>query len=90
MEEMDKEAAKVYEKHDRSYLKLIFPRKVPEVTAETLLAEDLKMNAMSIRLLTAYIRCKYGGDRGIWPDFQTIDDIDTYIYYETTCTRFQH
>ncbi|HPF87242.1 MAG TPA: hypothetical protein PK537_04210 [Candidatus Limiplasma sp.] len=80
----------MYEKHDRSYLKLIFPGKVPDVTGETLLAEDLHMNAMSIRLLTAYIRCKYGGDNGVKPDFQTIEDIDTYIYYEHDCDRFHY
>jgi len=85
----DIEADKLYEKHDRSYLKLLFPHKAPEVTGETRLAEDLKMNAMSIRLLTAYIKCRYGGDSGINPDFQTIDDIDTYIYYEYDCNRFQ-
>lgn len=78
----------MYEKHDRSYLKLIFPRKAPQITGETRLAEDLKMNAMSIRLLTAYIKCRYGGDSGIEPVFETIDDIDTYIYYEHDCARF--
>jgi len=87
---VDIEADTVYEKHDRSYLKLIFPRKIPEVTQDTRLLEDLQMNAMSIRLLTAYIRCKYGGESTIDPLFITIGDIDTYIYYEQVCNRFQY
>ncbi len=88
-ENLEIEAGGLYEKHDRAYLKLIFPGKPPEVTGATRLAEDLKMNAMSVRLLTAYIKCRYGGETGVDPDFKTIDDIDTYIYFEYDCTRFQ-
>ncbi len=80
----------MYEKHDRSYLQLIFPHKVPDVTGETRLAEDLTLNAIAIRLLTAYIKCKYGGESSIEPCFETIADIDTYIYYEQVCNRFQY
>ena len=80
----------MYEKHDRSYLRLLFPQGAPEVTGETRLAEDLRMNATEIRLLTAYIKCKYGGESTIEPEFETIGDIDTYIYYEQICDRFQY
>lgn len=79
----------MYERPDRSYLKLIFPQDIPVVTEDTRLAEDLKMDAMSIRLLAAYIKSRYGKDSGVTPDLQTIGDVDTYIYYEYYCNKYK-
>jgi len=79
----------MYERPDRSYLKLVFPQEIPKVTTDTRLSEDLNMSAMSIRLLTAYIKSRYGTDSGLNPEFQTIGDIDTYIYYEYYCNKYK-
>jgi hypothetical protein len=80
----------MYERCDRSYLELIFPKKVPEVTQDTRLIEDLHMNAMAVRLLTAYIQCRYGGGSRLRPEFKTIGDIDAYIFYEYDCERHKY
>ncbi|HRX58578.1 MAG TPA: hypothetical protein P5075_07355 [Eubacteriales bacterium] len=79
----------MYERHDRSYLKLMFPEDTPRVKDDTRLIEDLKMNEMSVRLLTAYIRSRYGEGSSLNPDFKTIGDIDAYIYYEYYCNKYR-
>jgi len=80
----------MYEKHDRSYLTLLFPHHLPEVTADTRLVEDLKLNGMALRLLTAYIQSRFGGGSTLRPEFKTIGDIDAYIYYEHDCAKFRY
>jgi len=79
----------MYERHDRSYLKLLFPKDTPKVKDGTRLAEDLKLDEMSIRLLTAYICSRYGEGSSLKPEFQTIGDIDAYIYYEYYCNKYR-
>jgi len=81
----------VNKRNDRSYLDLMFSKRdMPQVDEKSRLAEDLKMNDMSIRLLTAYIRNRYGGESCLNPDFKTIGDIDAYIYYEYSCNKYKY
>jgi len=76
-------------KHDRSYLELIFsPENIPKVTEETRLREDLKMDETSVKLLTAYVKLRYGANSSLQPKFKTIGDIDAYIYFEYYCNNY--